>query len=704
MIPKHAYLDQSISLLAALNDRQINAVRKDLGVSSLGDLLDVFPFRYVDKTQFTNISDLQESNDLIQIKATLSSIREVKGKAKRRLVAQIFDGSGQMELLWFQGISWIPNALEAGKTYIFFGKVSKYGSKFSMVHPEFEPFEEGKKIPVGLEPVYHSTEKLNKAGFTQKKRKKCIKQILSKVPPTVIPDPISESYRKSLKLISLGDAVHKIHFPKSIAERDEAIKRIKFHELFFLQLRILFLKSRRKEQLKGVVFEKVGDAFMKYYNEKIPFELTNAQKRVIKEVRRDVASGFQMNRLIQGDVGSGKTMVALLCMLLAKDNGFQSCLMAPTEILAQQHFESLSETLKGTGVYVGYLSGSIKGKLRKETLRLVSEGLIHILIGTHALLEDWVQFQNIGLAIIDEQHRFGVAQRAKLWAKAKAHIPHILVMTATPIPRTMALTLYGDLDVSVIDELPPGRKKVQTVHKFDNGRPEVYAFIEREIEKGRQIYVVYPLIEESATLDLANLEQGYERLLQRFPRPAYQISVVHGRMKATDKDLEMQRFVNKESHILVATTVIEVGVNVPNASVMLIENAERFGLSQLHQLRGRVGRGNSQSYCILLSSYKLTQQSRERLTTMVRTNDGFEIAEADLQLRGPGDMEGTQQSGVVNLRLSSLTHDKSLLEYCRNFALTILQDDPTLAKAHNQSLLEYMRAGSGNLKEWGRIS
>ena len=500
------------------------------------------------------------------------------------------------------------------------------------------------------------------------------------------------------------EAIRNIHFPKSQEELDAAIKRLKFEELFFLQLRLLQVRRQRKDATVGFTFEKVGDHFNRFFKEKLPFELTGAQKRVIKEIRRDLGSGVQMNRLLQGDVGSGKTIVGLMCMLIALDNGFQACLMAPTEILAQQHHTSISEYVEGLDINVAFLSGSVKGKKRKVLLESLEAGEIDILIGTHALIEDWVVFKNLGLTITDEQHRFGVAQRAKLWMKSKPYPPHVLVMTATPIPRTLAMTLYGDLDVSVIDELPPGRKEIETLHKTENNRMRVFGFMREEIAKGRQVYVVYPLIQESETLDLQNLEQGYEVLSREFPKPTYQISVVHGKMKAKDKDFEMQRFVKGETQIMVATTVIEVGVNVPNASMMVIENTERFGLSQLHQLRGRVGRGAEQSFCILMSSFKLSKDGRERINTMVRTNNGFEIAEADLQLRGPGNMEGTQQSGILNFRIADLARDGRILQTAREIAARILDDDPDFAKPYHHRLKDYMALNAKKLKVWGQIS
>ena len=570
---------------------------------------------------------------------------------------------------------------------------------------EMEPLNTAvTSLPTSFEPVYSSTEKLNNKGLDAKGRRKIIKPLLDQLTPALLPENLPEYLLQRLKLPSRLAAFRNIHFPTNQAELDEARKRLVFEELFLLQLRLLRQKKNRKKDVQGFRFEKVGENFLTFYEKKLPFNLTNAQKRVIKEIRNDTLKGKQMNRLLQGDVGSGKTVVSLMTMLIALDNNFQACMMAPTEILAQQHFQSVSEYLEGMNINVGFLSGSIKGKKRREILEQLEKGDLHILIGTHALIEDWVVFQNLGLVIIDEQHRFGVEQRAKLWKKSKSLPPHVLVMTATPIPRTLSMTLYGDLDNSIIDELPPGRKPVTTIHYNENNRLRVIGFLRQEIAKGRQVYVVYPLIEESETLDLQNLEEGYEALLREFPRPEYQISIVHGKMKAADKEFEMQRFAKKETQIMVATTVIEVGVNVPNATVMVIENTERFGLSQLHQLRGRVGRGADQSFCLLMSSFKLTEEARERIQTMCRTNDGFEIAEADLRLRGPGNIEGTQQSGMINLKIADLAKDGKIVQVAREIARQILEEDPNLTNPSHQSLRAYLVQHDKKHRGWSRIS
>jgi len=607
--------------------------------------------------------------------------------------------------LWFQRAQWIGKSIEIGKTYIVYGKVNIFKGKRSIPHPEFELLNATNinKL-MRYDPVYRSTEKLDKKGMGAKNRKKLLKNLFERITSQDIEENLPVYLLERLNFPSRYEALKWIHFPTSIIERNAAQDRLKFEELFFNQLVLFQNKAIRKSKNKGFVFEKVGNRFNRFYQEKIPFELTGAQKRVLKEIRFDLGSGVQMNRLLQGDVGSGKTMVGLMSMLLALDNGYQACMMAPTEILALQHYNAILEYVEGLRIKVAFLSGSVKGKKRKALLAMLAAGELDILIGTHALIEDPVVFFNLGLAIIDEQHRFGVGQRAKLWKKNPHGLPHILVMTATPIPRTLAMTRYGDLDVSIIDELPPGRKEVKTFHKYDSSRPDLYAFLETEIDKGRQVYIVYPLIEESEALDLRNLQDGYERILQRFPRPNYQISIVHGRMKNEAKDHEMQRFVKGKTDIMVATTVIEVGVNVPNASVMVIENAERFGLSQLHQLRGRVGRGADQSYCILMSDGGISKEAKERLSTMVRTTDGFAIAEADLVLRGPGDITGTQQSGVVELQLANLLEDKAILESARNIALQIIKVDPGLEKIEHLGLSQYLKKQRSKIKNWGMIS
>lgn len=697
------FLNKSLKYVKGIGPVKADIIDNELGLRTVEDLLFTFPFRYVDKSEITIIRDITE-NATVQLKGIIISKNLVKGQRQTRLTATLKDSSGFIELVWFKGAKWIEKYIELNEEYIVYGKVNKFKSHFNIAHPEMESTKKPKGTTFNFEPVYASTEKLNKIGLDNKARKGILAKLTERLTPNIIKETLPAYLIEKLKLIPRYHALKQIHFPKNEKELADARARIKFEEIFFFQMRMLFNKRDRQRKFKGYVFDTIGEKFNKYYKEKIPFELTSAQKRVIKEIRHDMGSGQQMNRLLQGDVGSGKTMVALLSILIAIDNGFQSVLMAPTEILAQQHNQSFIEGLQGMGINVAFLSGSVKGKVRNEILRLLKSGDLQVLIGTHAVFEDPIEFKNLGLAIIDEQHRFGVMQRAKLWKKGGDHPPHILVMTATPIPRTLSMTLYGDLDVSVIDEMPPGRKEIQTLHKTDRHRPQLIAFMHDQIKKGRQCYVVFPLIEESAKLDLANLQEGYDRLLQYFPMPDYKLSVVHGRMKPKDKDLEMQRFAQGQTQIMVATTVIEVGVNVPNASVMVIENAERFGLSQLHQLRGRVGRGGEQSYCILMSSHKLSKEARFRLKTMVDTNDGFKIAEADLELRGPGDMEGTRQSGGLDFNLFSLAEDQVILDSGRSIAEVILSKDPYLEHEQNailKSIISSLNKGTINL---GRIS
>lgn len=647
---------------------------------------------------------LLESEGYVQIKGTIISKKMIKGANNRsRLVAIIRDKSN-LELVWFQSAKWVEKSIEVGKEYLVYGKVSSFKGKKSMAHPELELFQIGMLKDKTMEPIYPSTETLNSRALGSKVRRNLIQNVFKQIKRSDILENLSEPLLTRLKLIGRIEALHAIHFPKNPEQLKAATNRLKFEEIFFFQLRMLFNKKLRKAKTRGLVFENVGDNFLKFYNDKLSFDLTNAQKRVIKEIRADLGSGIQMNRLLQGDVGSGKTIVALLCMLLSLDNGHQATIMAPTEILAQQHFEGIGESLRDLGIQIAFLSGSIKGKKRQAILEQLEEGKIDIIVGTHALLEDHVKFKNLGLAIIDEQHRFGVAQRARLWKKNKHIPPHILVMTATPIPRTLAMTVYGDLDVSIIDELPPGRKAVKTIHRSEHHRAQVIQFLHEEIKKGRQVYIVYPLIEESAKLDLMNLQQGYEELLQFFPPPDFKISVVHGRMKSADKDLEMQRFINKVTQIMVATTVIEVGVNVPNASVMVINNTERFGLSQLHQLRGRVGRGADQSFCLLMSGYKLSKEGKKRIETMVSSNDGFVIAEADLKLRGPGNIEGLRQSGIMEFKLLNIVEDQAILKTARHLVENILEEDPELTTVHNFPLLRHLHQIQGPKKGWGKIS
>jgi len=703
--PQKSILESPIEFLKGIGPSRGELLKKELSIFTFRDLLFHYPYRYVDKTRFHRVRDLHLDSDQVQLRGILRRLTSAGQGRSKRLVGTFRDETGVIELVWFKGAHWLEKNLTIGGEYIIFGRVNEFNGKLNIPHPEIELVSpENTKRASTFAPVYPSTEKLNTRGLDARGRRKLMQLLLEKLTPADLPENLSASIIRQFRFPSHLTAIRNIHFPQSQKELDAARNRLKFEELFFLQMRLLQLRRRRKDAIKGYNFETVGDYFNRFYKEKLPFELTNAQKRVIKEIRRDLGVGVQMNRLLQGDVGSGKTIVGLMCMLIALDNGFQSCMMAPTEILAQQHYASISESLEGLDIEVAFLSGSIKGKKRKAVLERLETGETHILIGTHALIEDWVVFKNLGLSITDEQHRFGVAQRSRLWAKSKPYPPHVLVMTATPIPRTLAMTLYGDLDVSVIDELPPGRKTIKTIHRTENNRMRVFGFMREEIAKGRQIYVVYPLIEESEKLDLLNLTEGYESLSREFPIPDYQISIVHGRMKPADKDFEMQRFVKGETQIMIATTVIEVGVNVPNASVMVIENTERFGLSQLHQLRGRVGRGAEQSYCILMSSFKLSKEARERINTMVATNNGFEIAEADLKLRGPGNIEGTQQSGILNFRIADLSKDGKILQVAREIAARILDEDPQLEQPDHQEIRVYLEKHGKKLKGWSRIS
>ena len=697
------FLDESITYVKGVGPQKANALETELNVSTLGDLLFKFPFRYVDKTIITPISSIS-GEDYVQVVGTLISKELVRGKNNQsRLSVTIKDDSGFLKLVWFRSVKFLDDTLEKHKEYLVYGKPHNFKGSISISHPEIDIYDATKNKARSLEPVYSSTEKLKKVGFEGRLRKKVIKGILHQLSDKDIVENLPLYIIEKLKLIPKIDAIRYIHFPPNQNALQAARSRIKFEEVFYFQLRMLYSKHQRKLKFKGEVFTDIGAYFNRYYKEKIPFELTNAQKEVIKEIRADLGSGAQMNRLLQGDVGSGKTMVALLSMLMALDNGYQSVLMAPTEILAQQHYLSISESVQGLGIKIAFLSGSVKGRTRANLLKFLKEGDLDILIGTHAVLEDPVIFKNLGLSIIDEQHRFGVMQRSKLWRKGNLHPPHILVMTATPIPRTLAMTVYGDLDVSVIDELPPGRKEIITLHKTEKNRSQIIEFMHKQIELGRQIYIVYPLIDESEKLDLANLQQGYDKLLQFFPLPKFKISVVHGRMKPADKDLEMKRFADGKSHIMVATTVIEVGVNVPNASVMIIENTERFGLSQLHQLRGRVGRGGEQSYCILMSGFKLSEYGKARIKIMTDTNDGFKIAEEDLKLRGPGDIEGTRQSGDLEFRLFDAMEDQTYLDTGRKLAMAILKKDPLLENELNAILKQYLLHLNQGFKDWGRI-
>lgn len=697
-------LQTPIEYLKGVGPSRGEMLRKELSIHRYGDLLTLFPNRYIDRTRYYKINELQAGNTEVQIVGKIIHIKSVEQKKGRgRLVATFVDDTGEMELVWFQGQKWIRESLKLNAVYVAFGKVASFSNVFNMAHPELELLEEHKQsLRSAMQPVYPSTEKLSQRGISNRTINKMMQQLFVETQARfteILPSYLLDE----LKLIPKNAALFNIHFPKSQELLAKAQFRLKFEELFFIQLQLITKNLIRKHKIKGHPFEKVGDYFNNFYQNHLPFELTNAQKRVLKEIRNDLGSNAQMNRLLQGDVGSGKTIVALMCMLMALDNGFQSCLMAPTEILATQHFNGLTELAKDLNINIKLLTGSTKTSERKIIHEALENGELHIIIGTHALLEDKVQFQNLGLAIIDEQHRFGVEQRSKLWKKNDIP-PHVLVMTATPIPRTLAMSLYGDLDISVIDELPPGRKPIQTVHRYDSNRLKVWKFLKDEIAKGRQIYIVYPLINESEKLDYKDLMDGYESISRDFPLPHYSVSIVHGQMKAADKEEEMRRFAAGKTNIMVATTVIEVGVNVPNASVMVIESAERFGLSQLHQLRGRVGRGAEQSYCILMTSHKLSDDSKIRLETMCRTNDGFEIAEVDLKLRGPGDIMGTRQSGVLNLQIADLVRDRDILQIARHEAIKLLKKDASMTLPEHQTLRMVFMEMSKKKNIWNYIS
>ena len=682
-----SYLKTNIEYLKGVGPARAKLLNTELGISTFFDLLNHFPFRYVDKTKVYTINQVSVNEQNIQILGELGPLN-IQGVGRRkRMHSYLKDATGKVELIWFQGVSFLQKTLVPGNSYLLYGKPSLFKGKINFSHPQLTLATAAQlNKNSGFEPVYNTTEKLKLRGLDSRGIYQLILNLLPKLNINVLKESLPEYLLKDQKLISRISAYQKIHQPKTTEAINNSRNRLKFDELFFIQLRLLLLKSGRKVAIKGFIFEKLGDYFNSFFKNVLPFDLTGAQKRVLKEIRKDTLIGIQMNRLLQGDVGSGKTIVAVMTMLMAIDNGYQACLMAPTEILAQQHYKGIQNDLKKIGLNVAILTGSIKGKARKQILQYLQDGLIHILIGTHALIEDPVVYKNLGLVVIDEQHRFGVAQRAKLWRKNTSP-PHILVMTATPIPRTLALTVYGDLDVSVIDELPPGRKPVITSHRNDRKRLAVFGFIQSEITKGRQVYIVYPLINESETLELKDLMDGYESVQRAFPKQ--QISIVHGQMKPADKAFEMERFVKHETQIMVATTVIEVGVNIPNASIMIIENAERFGLSQLHQLRGRVGRGADQSYCILMTGNKISNDGLKRLKTMVDTNDGFKIAEVDLEIRGPGNLEGTQQSGLPELKLVNLIRDTQLLQAVRNIVEEILEDDPRLQKQENLTLKQF---------------
>ncbi len=701
-------LQTPIEYLKGVGPSRGELLRKELSIHRYGDLLTFFPNRYIDRTRYYKINELSaqslSSNAEVQLVGKIKHIKTIEQqKGRGRLVATFVDDTGEMELVWFQGQKWIRESLKINTPYVIFGKVSSFSGIFNMAHPELELMEEHQEsLRSALQPVYPSTEKLTQRGISNRTINKMMQQLFIETQARFsesIPDYLVEE----LKLIPKNAAMFNIHFPKSQELLAKAQFRLKFEELFFIQLQLITKNLIRKHKIKGHPFEKVGDYFTNFYQNHLPFELTNAQKRVLKEIRNDLGSNAQMNRLLQGDVGSGKTIVAFMSMLMALDNGFQSCLMAPTEILATQHFIGLSELAQNMNINIKLLTGSSKTAARRVIHEELESGELHILIGTHALLEDKVKFQNLGLAIIDEQHRFGVEQRSKLWKK-NIIPPHVLVMTATPIPRTLAMSLYGDLDISVIDELPPGRKPIQTVHRYDSNLLKVWKFLKDEIAKGRQIYIVYPLINESEKMDYKDLMDGYESISRDFPLPHYSVSIVHGQMKAADKEEEMRRFSAGKTNIMVATTVIEVGVNVPNASVMVIESAERFGLSQLHQLRGRVGRGAEQSYCILMTSHKLSNDSKTRMETMCRTNDGFEIAEVDLKLRGPGDLMGTQQSGVLNLQIADLVRDRDILQIARHEAIKLLKKDAPMNLPEHQAMRAVFIEMSKKKNIWNYIS
>lgn len=681
-----------------------DVLKKELQINNFEDLLRHFPYKHIDRTRFYKIKDIQPDMPYVQILARISKKELLGEKRTKRLVVQANDETGTIELVWFQGIKWAEKMLMPGKVYVIFGKPGFFNSKAQMAHPEMEPYQPGamqQKGNLTLQPAYNSTEKLKQFSLDSKGLQKLIAALLEQTAKD-IHENLPAYILNRFKLTGRQESYRNIHFPNDANQLKEAQYRLKFEELFFLQLKLLKNKLLRTQKFKGSVLDKVGPYFNDFYHNKLPFPLTNAQKKVLKEIRQDTQRGVQMNRLLQGDVGSGKTVVALMSMLIAIDNGFQTCIMAPTEILANQHYQTIKALVGDGFIEVALLTGSVPNKARKVIHEKLEDGSLNILIGTHALIEDKVQYKNLGMVVIDEQHRFGVEQRAKLWRK-NVIPPHILVMTATPIPRTLAMTMYGDLDISVIDELPAGRKPIETKHLYEPQRLRMFGFMKQEIAKGRQVYIVYPLIKESEKLDLKNLESGIEIMSREFPLPDYRISIVHGKLKAHEKDFEMQRFVKGETQIMVATTVIEVGVNVPNASVMIIENAERFGLSQLHQLRGRVGRGAEQSFCILMSNEKLSHDGRIRLNTMVKTNNGFEIAEIDMQLRGPGNIEGTQQSGVLDLKVADLTTDQEILQQARDMVIELFEKDPQLAAPENQILnLAFQDKNAG--LSWDKIS
>lgn len=693
---------RDIKYLQGVGPQRASVLNKELNICSFKDLLYYFPYKYVDRSRLYYIHEIDGNMPYIQLRGKVLSFETIGEGRQRRLVGHFSDGTGVVDLVWFQGLKFIMGKYKANEEYIVFGKPTVFNGRINIAHPDVDPAEELTLSSMGLQPYYNTTERMKRSNLNSHAMEKLMKNLFTALQQEEIAETLSPNLLAEHHLMPLTEALYHIHFPQNPDLLRRAQYRLKFEELFYIQLNILRYTQERRCKFRGLVFGKVGDIFNTFYSHHLPFPLTGAQKRVIKEMRRDMGSGRQMNRLLQGDVGSGKTLVALMTMLIALDNGYQACMMAPTEILATQHHETICRFLQGMNVRAELLTGTVKGKKRETILKDLLTGDIHILIGTHAVIEDTVNFSSLGLVVVDEQHRFGVAQRAKLWGKNTCP-PHVLVMTATPIPRTLAMTLYGDLDVSVIDELPPGRKPIQTVHQFDNRRASMYAFIRKQIQEGRQAYIVYPLIQESEKMDIKNLEEGYLHICEEFPE--YKVSKVHGKMKPAEKDVEMQRFLANETQIMVATTVIEVGVNVPNASVMVIENAERFGLSQLHQLRGRVGRGADQSYCILVTGYKLSEDTRKRIQIMVDTNDGFEIAEADLKLRGPGDLEGTQQSGVAfDLKIADIAKDGQLLQYVREIAERMQEEDPQGIKPEYAVVWQQLKEMRKRNVNWSVIS
>ena len=695
-------LSQDIMYLPGVGPHRKEILGKELGIHTYRDLLEYFPYKYVDRTKLYLISELSQDMPFVQIKGKILSYEEVEmGKRKKRIVAHVTDGHGIVDIVWFNGTKYIYQNYQINKEYIIFGKPNYFNGRFQFTHPDIDDAGQLQLNDMGLQPFYITTERMKKAGITSRAVERMTKMLISK-----LTEPLEETLppfiTSHLHLISRDAALRKIHYPKSVDDTQRARVRLKFEELFYVQLNILRYASDHRRKYRGYIFNRIGAQFNWFYAHNLPFELTGAQKRVMHEIRADMASGRQMNRLLQGDVGSGKTLVALMSMLIAIDNGYQACMMAPTEILAEQHLQTIKEFLKGMNLRIELLTGIVKGKKRKEVLDGLLDGSINIIVGTHAIIEDKVQFHHLGMAVVDEQHRFGVEQRAKLWSKSE-NPPHVLVMTATPIPRTLAMTIYGDLDVSIIDELPPGRKPIQTIHKYDDQMASLYSGIRQQIQLGRQVYIVYPLIKESERMDLKNLEDGFEFMRNVFPE--FELSKIHGKMKDKEKEVEMQKFVSGQTQILVATTVIEVGVNVPNASVMVILDAQRFGLSQLHQLRGRVGRGADQSYCILVTNHKLTKETRKRIDIMCDTNDGFEIAEADLKLRGPGDLEGTQQSGIAfDLKIADIARDGQIVQMAREEAQKIIDDDPTCQKIEYNLLWERLKALRKSNINWAAIS